>query len=161
VEIVKHTMSVGAIVVRGDSLLLANETGKWDLPTGKVQLDESLTQTVIRETKEATGLDIAVRRLAFVTEYRKTDWTEHPIQTYFTADVIGGELCTHTPDGLISISKFVPLRQIRQYMTFRPRLIPLENWLTDYMPRHHYFDLDVEASDVKRLISSSHAFAPM
>jgi len=56
-------VGVGAVIVRDGMILLGkrrNEPGKgkWSIPGGAVELGESVEQTVIREVKEETGLDV-------------------------------------------------------------------------------------------------------
>jgi len=42
------------------------DVGKWGLPGGGIELDESAAQTVVREAREETGYDVAVVRLVGV-----------------------------------------------------------------------------------------------
>jgi 8-oxo-dGTP diphosphatase len=42
----------------------------WTLPGGGVQNGETLEQTVVREVKEETGLDVMVAELLFTEDYR-------------------------------------------------------------------------------------------
>lgn len=56
-------VGVGAVVIRDGMILLEkrfNEPGKgkWSIPGGLVELGERLEQTVIREVKEETNLDV-------------------------------------------------------------------------------------------------------
>jgi mutator protein MutT len=56
-------VGVGAVIICNGKILLEkrkNEPGKgkWSLPGGKVELGESVKQTVIREVKEETGLKV-------------------------------------------------------------------------------------------------------
>jgi ADP-ribose pyrophosphatase YjhB (NUDIX family) len=56
-------VGVGAVVVCSGKILLEkrkNEPGKgkWSIPGGLVELGENTEQTVIREVKEETGLDL-------------------------------------------------------------------------------------------------------
>ena len=60
----KPIVGIGAIIVRNGKMLLEkrkNDPGKgrWSVPGGVVELGENVTQTVIREVKEETGLDVA------------------------------------------------------------------------------------------------------
>ncbi len=57
-------VGIGAIIMRDGKILLEkrkNDPGKgrWSVPGGVVELGENVTQTVIREVKEETGLDVA------------------------------------------------------------------------------------------------------
>ena len=56
-------VGVGALIICDGKLLLEkrkNEPGKgrWSIPGGLVELGEDVQQTVIREVKEETGLDV-------------------------------------------------------------------------------------------------------
>ena len=57
-------VGIGAIIMCDRKILLEkrkNDPGKgrWSVPGGVVELGENVTQTVIREVKEETGLDVA------------------------------------------------------------------------------------------------------
>jgi len=56
-------IGVGAVIIKDGKILLEkrkNEPGKgkWSIPGGLVELGESVEQTVIREVKEETGLEV-------------------------------------------------------------------------------------------------------
>lgn len=62
---------VGAIVVRGDSVLLLQRgegerflPGRWGIPAGKVHYGETLQEAVLRELEEEAGLAGRVTRMA-------------------------------------------------------------------------------------------------
>jgi 8-oxo-dGTP diphosphatase len=57
-------VGVGVVIIRDGKILLErrkNEPGrgKWSIPGGIVKLGESLEQTVMRETREETGLSVS------------------------------------------------------------------------------------------------------
>jgi mutator protein MutT len=56
-------IGVGAVIIKDGKILLEkrkNEPGKgkWSIPGGLVELGESVEQTVMREVKEETGLEV-------------------------------------------------------------------------------------------------------
>jgi ADP-ribose pyrophosphatase len=64
---------VGAIIISDGQILLEkrkNEPGKgkWSIPGGKVDLGETARQTVIREVKEETGLEVETPKLIDVVD---------------------------------------------------------------------------------------------
>jgi ADP-ribose pyrophosphatase YjhB (NUDIX family) len=61
-------VGIGAVIINEGKIALikrGNEPskGKWTIPGGLVELGETLKQSVIRETKEETGLDVENPRL--------------------------------------------------------------------------------------------------
>lgn len=99
-------------VVRDDAgrvlLALWNETegGRWTMPGGGVELDETVEEAVVREVREETGYDVRVDRLlgvdsaVFPPEQRMigTDRPLKAVRVVFAATVVGGELA-HEIDG--------------------------------------------------------------
>ena len=67
----RHT-TLGAIVVRGDEILLEKRTksllegGKWGIPGGYMELNETIPEALKREVHEETGWEIDDLKLAFV-----------------------------------------------------------------------------------------------
>jgi 8-oxo-dGTP pyrophosphatase MutT (NUDIX family) len=55
-----QTLGVSALIERDGKLLLErrHDTGQWGLIGGKVELDESLEQALLKEVREETGLTI-------------------------------------------------------------------------------------------------------
>jgi len=51
-------VGVGAVVVEAGRVLLIPRKGHWSLPGGLLELGESLTEGVIREVREETGLTV-------------------------------------------------------------------------------------------------------
>jgi 8-oxo-dGTP diphosphatase len=65
----KHSVSVAATVVdeRGRVLVIQRQdNGRWELPGGVLELDESIQAGVMREVREETGLDVVPERLTGV-----------------------------------------------------------------------------------------------
>ncbi len=64
--------SAGAVIFRKDKgsiyyLVLHYELGHWDFVKGKIENNEQLKQTIIRETKEESGID----DLRFIGEFKE------------------------------------------------------------------------------------------
>jgi ADP-ribose pyrophosphatase YjhB (NUDIX family) len=60
------------ILVEDNRLLLVKQyvtdSRSWSLPGGKLEFGETINQCLIREMKEETGLDIAVKELLYITD---------------------------------------------------------------------------------------------
>lgn len=61
----KLPISAKGILINSASqiLLMRNERGDWELPGGRLEPNEQLEETLIREMKEETNLDVTVNRL--------------------------------------------------------------------------------------------------
>ena len=79
-------------------LLIKRDTvpfkGYWALPGGRMEVGETVEQTIIREVKEETGLDVEISRV--IGEYVETgvkDGVEYEYYpTCFAVKVVGGEI---------------------------------------------------------------------
>src|SRR5690554_1277172 len=92
--------AVAAVVVKDGKILLVKRRtepskGLWSVPGGKVEQDETLTEAVVREVREETGLEIEVDGVAGVFELKATveglPEFHYTIVDYF-AHPVGGEL---------------------------------------------------------------------
>jgi 8-oxo-dGTP diphosphatase len=68
--------------------------GYWALPGGRMDLGETIEQTVIREVKEETGLDVeVVRKIGEYIEKGMKDEVEYEYYpTSFLVNAVGGEI---------------------------------------------------------------------
>jgi len=71
-------VGVGAIIIQSGKILLEKRKndpgrGKWSIPGGKVELGESLEQSVIREVQEETGLVVDAPELIDVVGQASLD----------------------------------------------------------------------------------------
>lgn len=137
-------MAVGAVVLNkeGRVLLVFNRghgRSHWSLPKGSCEDGEALLQTLRREVKEETGLDVELAELAFVTEWFVASKQEWYLQFYFHVRVVAGEAAVQEADEDVTQVKWVAPREIRQHMNYRPWVEPLFVWLQERRPRYHVF----------------------
>ena len=142
-------IGVGCIVLRGDEVLLVRERGRWSLPKGGLEVGELVQDGARRETYEETGLIVELRELAFMVEFQAETWGHH-IQFFYVGREVGGTLGPRDPDREVQEAKFIPVRQLREYLRFRPRLVALESWLRDRRPKHFVFNLDKEPAMLRK-----------
>ena len=96
--------SVSAVIFdrRGHLLLQQrSDGGQWGLPGGSVEIGESVTDAVIREVQEETGLTVTVRRMIGVYSDPGLQVVRYPngnvwhyVNVCFECAVRGGELTT-------------------------------------------------------------------
>ncbi|MFC4638646.1 NUDIX domain-containing protein [Deinococcus hohokamensis] len=142
-------IGVGCIVLRGDEILLVRERGRWSLPKGGLETGELVQDGARRETYEETGLVVELRDLAFIVEFQAQTWGHH-LQFFYTGREVGGTLQPRDPDRDVQEARFVPIRQLREFIRFRPRLVALETWLRERRPRHFVFNLDKEPAMLRK-----------
>lgn len=109
---IRSTIPGTAVVVLNDSrtdivLHLRDDWPMWSLPGGRPEFGESISQTVVRETREETGLDVAIQRLIGI--YSDPDqWifsypdgnVSHAFAAAFECVVVSGTLMPNGDDSL-------------------------------------------------------------
>ncbi len=89
-------LDVRAFIIRNNKLLMVKERsdGLWTLPGGWIDINESASEAVIRETKEETGFDVSALRLLALWDKQKHDhppqWP-HTYKCFFHCEIISGE----------------------------------------------------------------------
>jgi 8-oxo-dGTP diphosphatase len=116
----KHIVSAAAIVLndKNELLLIKGPRRGWEMPGGQVEEGESLTDAVVRETKEESGIDIEV--IKFCGIFQNIEGSI--CNTLFLGKPIGGELTT-SPESLEV--GFFPLEEALEMVTwnnFRQRI---------------------------------------
>lgn len=119
-EEVQRTSAYGFVLDAGRVLMvsvrrdLVTDERAWMLPGGGVEHGEHPEQTVVREFKEETGLDVSVDRLCHVgSDHRMLsptiDW--HCVYLVYTVSVLGGVMRPE-PDGSCTDPTWVPVGEL-------------------------------------------------
>jgi len=95
----KPRVGVGAVVFRGDSVLLIKRAkppmqGYWSIPGGKLDYGEALKDAAIREVVEETGCAIEITGMIDVFEALPSDPDQHDFLTVmidYVANWVSGE----------------------------------------------------------------------
>lgn len=94
-------VATSAVITDDHSRILLQrrtDSGNWALPGGAMEINETLTDSVIRETKEETGLDIEVTGIVgtYTDPKHIIAYTDGEVRRQFnicfTARILGGEL---------------------------------------------------------------------
>jgi 8-oxo-dGTP diphosphatase len=117
----KHPVpAVGAIILRGDEILLVKRggepgLGRWSAPGGSVELGETLVEATAREVMEETGLEVEIGALAGVCELivrENESILFHYVLVDYFATVLSGEAVAATD---ASECRWVRLGEIGSY----------------------------------------------
>ena len=150
----KLRMSAGAIIIRGDEILLVrtlNSGGKDFLvaPGGGVENNEGIDQACIREVREETGIEVRPGKILFIEDLV---WqNKRVVKIWFLCNIAGGEL-TRTQgaieEGLIE-ARWFRKDQLKNEIVFPTVLMRYDwgsfmedNWKTQYLGmKNSDFDL--------------------
>ncbi len=114
-------VGVGAIIFSQESVLLVQRgrepaKGEWSIPGGKVELGETLTQAIVREVDEETGLTVRPVALVKTLEriFRDPDGKVkyHYVLCDFRCEVLDGD---PKPASDAAAVQFVPLAELSKY----------------------------------------------
>jgi mutator protein MutT len=117
------SIGVGGIVFNKNKQVLLIErnqppaSGRWSIPGGKLEPEESLSDACQREVKEETGLDVQATTIVAVVE-RRTEGFHYVIIDYL-ALLKNPELSAPTAQSDVSDAKWVEIDQLSEY-----RLVP-------------------------------------
>jgi len=98
-------------------------SGYWALPGGRVDSGETVEQTIVREVKEETGVDVAV--VSKIGEYHEQGVQDGAEYDYYPAcflvNVVGGEI--KKQEGEIEEIKLFSLNAIPEALAFEHALM--------------------------------------
>ncbi len=102
--------------------------GYWGLPGGRMDPGETIEQTVVRECKEETGLDVAVVKKIgeYVEKGIKDDVDYEYYPTCFLVKVVGGEMKRQESE--IQDIKVFSLKELPEPLGFEH-----DKMITDYL----------------------------
>jgi len=82
-----------AVIFKEDKILLVKEKGKWSLPGGWFDYNETVASNTVKEAKEEAGLDVKPVRIIAVQNRNKHNFPKYAyeiVKIFVLCDVIGG-----------------------------------------------------------------------
>ena len=144
---IAHVHLASGLAVRDGSVLLVasrypnHERPLWNLPGGRQQPGELLTETAVREVFEETGLHASIRELAYVSESYDRATGVHFVSVTFRIDV-SGESCfdrrrvTQGGDHVVEVA-WVPVGEIESRIVVGVVREPLLAYLRGSLATHY------------------------
>ena len=111
---------ITGILIENNEILLVqqklSDKRNWSLPGGRLERGETLSQGLIREMKEETGLDVEIIRMLYLCDVATSSNTI--LHITFLIKRIGGEIklpSNEFDENPIHDVKFVPISELVQY----------------------------------------------
>lgn len=123
----KHITSAGGVVFLGKKVLLLRKiNGDWVLPKGKMELNETPSETAIREVLEETGVHAEIVEFLGETAYQfKNMWSNHEMIDknvhWFVMTARSTKLKPLKEEGFVD-AKFIEYAAIREYLRYEDEL---------------------------------------
>jgi 8-oxo-dGTP pyrophosphatase MutT (NUDIX family) len=116
----KLVQAAGGLVKNKDGeILLIFRRGKWDLPKGKLDKNETILDCAIREVKEETGLTkIKAGKAIDITYHTYTEFGKHILKEshWYMMYVKGEEILTPQVEECITEIRWVKKDDLKSYM---------------------------------------------
>lgn len=92
--------------------------GVWSMPGGTVEFGETAEETLVREVKEETNIDIEEIELFSYNDYIKPDEGKHWLALNFTAQAKNTKIINHEPDKFEKIEFVNPKKLTGKFSKF-------------------------------------------
>ncbi|MEY2828569.1 MAG: hypothetical protein RIQ33_427 [Bacteroidota bacterium] len=110
----------GVVLNEKNEVLLIHRKGKWDLPKGKAEANETIEQTAIREVQEETGLqDVSIHQPICVTyhTYKEADDKILKINHWYEMKASSTQALQPQTNESIHDVKWVPKNEMKNFIT--------------------------------------------
>lgn len=108
----------------------------WSLPGGRLEPGEALTDCVVREVQEETGLLVAPVELAFVIDAHNQLHDQHFLLHVFSCRLVTGALRVQEQDEYVIDARWVRRDEVARYITWPVYRDPLLAYLAGHEKRY-------------------------
>lgn len=113
----------------------------WSLPGGRLEPGESLTDCVVREVQEETGLLVAPVELAFVLETHNQLHQQQFLIHVFSCRLVTGSLRVPDDDEFVIDARWIRRDEVARYITWPTYRDPLLAYLAGH-EKGYWLDRD-------------------
>lgn len=131
----KLQVAARALVVKENKLLLVSNEGKfWYTPGGRLNANETLSECVVREVKEETGIDVQASEVVSVYDFFDKKDSIHKVEVYFTTKIKSDVIPKNweDKDGPVKVVKFFSQEELKNMDNIAPSFLKNGMWLKDY-----------------------------
>jgi 8-oxo-dGTP pyrophosphatase MutT (NUDIX family) len=123
--------ATSAIVANKDGMIVLHrrrDNDLWDLPGGAMEVGESTAVCVVREVKEETGLDVAIRSVVgiYLNPHHVIAFADGEVRQEFSicfaCDLIGGELSVSDESHEVAYFEPAQIEQLPMHPSVRQRI---------------------------------------
>ncbi|MGI2262262.1 NUDIX domain-containing protein [Candidatus Cardinium hertigii] len=111
-----------ALIVQNRKLLLvSNDYNLWYTPGGHLNPNETLSECMVREVKEETGIDVKPNQIVYVSDFFDKKYNVHKVEIYFSAEISVDKIPQNwlDQDGPVKISKFFNVKALKDIHVVR------------------------------------------
>lgn len=142
-------MGLGLVEDEENILLVLNRWpigDVWSLPGGRLEMGEALTDCVVREVQEETGLLVAPVELAYIVDAHNRPHDQHFLCHVFSCRVVTGTARVPQDDEYIVDVMWVKRDEVARYITWPVYRDPLLAYLAGH-EKKYWLDRDAYRPD--------------